>query len=493
MFLNPIRIVSAQKNPTSRRKSTLYYSFLKSGQKKSVCRKFFLDTLGIKQDVVYGALDKLTSGCIVSVDGRGFHKNHLRINEETVEEIKEHIKSFPAVLSHYCRQSTDRMYLEADLNMSIMYRLYVEMQRSKGKPCAKISKYRDVFLKEFNLGFFSPKKDQCDLCLSFSATPTVSQEQIQEHGDHVKRKETARDYKASIKQLATADSSGVASCFDLQKVLPCPHGEASIFYYKRKLSVYNLTFYNMSSQDVQCFMWPEYVSARGSNQIASCLWHYIHVRADQGKTVFYFISDNCQNRNRFVATMFWYCMKTMPTVDKIEHGFLEVGHTQNENDSVHSVIARADKRIPLYTPSQWATVAQGARRNKRPYSVKEMTAQDFFDFQVVSNRVKNLDYDEAGEKVKWSKIRAITFNQSESDVMIIRYDHKISKVDLMRRKRKSFEPEGQLDLVVLSDPVGVSEDKKKGFYFTVFFKPDSSCSPSVLPKPTSFEIKCKCK
>ena len=91
-------------------------------------------------------------------------------------------------------------------------------------------------------------------------------------------------------------------------------------------------------------------------------------------------------------------MKTMPTVDKIEHGFLEVGHTQNENDSVHSVIARAAKRIPVYTPSQWATVAQGARRNKRPYSVKEMSAQDFFDFKAISNRVKNLDYDEAGKK-----------------------------------------------------------------------------------------------
>ena len=215
---------------------------------------FFLDTLGIKQDVVYRALYKLTSGGIVSVDGRGFHKNHIRINDETVEEIKEHIKSFPAVPSHYCRQSTDRMYLEADLNMSIMYRLYVEMQRSKGKPCAKISKYSDVFLKEFNLGFFSPKKDQCDLCLSFSATPTPSQEQIQEHEDHLKRKETARDYKASIKQLAMADTLVVASCFDLQKVLPSSHGEASSFYYKRKLSVYNLTFCNMSSQDVQCFI-----------------------------------------------------------------------------------------------------------------------------------------------------------------------------------------------------------------------------------------------
>ena len=96
------------KKPTSRRKSSLYYSFLESGQKKSVCRKFFLYTLGIKQNFVYRALDKLTSGGIVSVDGRGFHKNHVRINDETVKEIKERIKSFLAVRSHDCRQSTDR-------------------------------------------------------------------------------------------------------------------------------------------------------------------------------------------------------------------------------------------------------------------------------------------------------------------------------------------------------------------------------------------------
>ncbi|GFR72538.1 transmembrane and TPR repeat-containing protein 2 [Elysia marginata] len=135
----------------------------------------------------------------------------------------------------------------------------------------------------------------------------------------------------------------------------------------------------MSSQDLQCYMWPEHISARGSNQIASCLWHYIQMHASLGKTVFNFISDNCagQNRNRFVDAMFWFCMKTMPVAAKIEHGFLEVGHTQNENDSVHSVIAQAAKRIPVYT----ATVARGERRNKRPYTVKEMTAQDFFDFR----------------------------------------------------------------------------------------------------------------
>ncbi|GFS27495.1 DNA repair protein rhp54 [Elysia marginata] len=170
------------------------------------------------------------------------------------------------------------------------------------------------------------------------ATPDPSQEQTQEHEAHLKRKETARDYKASIKGKATGDPTIVASCFDLQKVLPCPH-------------------------------------------------------------------DNCagQNRNTFVAAMFWFCMKTMPVVAKIEHRFLEVGHTQNENDSVHSVIAQAANRIPVYTPGQWATVARGPRRNKRPYAVKEMTAQDFFHFKAISKEIKNLDNDEDGEKSEMDK------------------------------------------------------------------------------------------
>ncbi|GFS06994.1 DNA repair protein rhp54 [Elysia marginata] len=313
------------------------------------------------------------------------------------------------------------------------------------------------------------------MCLSFSATPDPSQEQTQEHEAHLKSKETARDYKASIKGKANGDPTIVASCFDLQKVLPCPHGEASSFYYKRKLSTYNLTFYNMSSQDLQCYMWPEHISARGSNQIASCLWHHIQMHASLGKTVFNFISDNCdgQNRNGFVAAMFWFCMKTTPAVAKIEHGFLEVGHTQNENDSVHSVIAQVAKRIPVYTPGQWATVARGALRNKLPYAVKEMTAQDFFDFKAISKKIKNLDNDEDGEKVRWTKIRAITFNQSETDFMTIHYDDKVCRVDLMRRKRKSDEPEGQLDLQVLSDPAGVSEDNKKDLL--------SLCSSNLIP------------
>lgn len=463
------------KNPSSRRKFTLLYSFIKNNERKAICRSFFLDTLNIKQDVVYGALDKASEGGVVSLDQRGSHDKHVTVGEEIVEKIKEHIRSFPTIPSHYCRHDSNKMYLEAGLNISTMYRLYKDIEVSKGNTYATQSKYREIFNSKFNLAFFSPKKDQCDQCLSYTAIENPTEDEREKHNEHLKRKEKAREYKALIKEQATDNPFTVASCFDLQKVLQCPHGEASSFYYKRKLSVYNLTFFDMASHDVQCYLWPEHISSRGANQIASCLWHYIQMKVAGNTKEFYFISDNCsgQNRNRFIATMFWYCMNTLPSIDKIEHGFLEVGHTQNENDSVHSVISRASKRIPVYTPEQWASVVRGARRSKNPYSVKEMAGGDFFDWKIIAKGVKNFDYDTDGQKVKWTKIRAIVFDKADKNVMSIRYDDTTCKVDLMRRQRKSEDSNGQMVLQVLNEPVGVSQEKKSDLV--------SLCNSNLIP------------
>jgi len=77
-----------------------------------------------------------------------------------------------------------------------------------------------------------------------------------------------------------------AACFDLEKVLNCPYGEVSRFYYHRKLSVYNFTVYNLGTGDGSCYVWPEVVAQRGANEIASCLMDYIQLRAAQGTKIF---------------------------------------------------------------------------------------------------------------------------------------------------------------------------------------------------------------
>ena len=110
------------------------------------------------------------------------------------------------------------------------------------------------------------------------------------------------------------------------------------------------------------------------------------MHTDQGKAALHFITESVcwSDGNRFAAAIFGFCIKTMSILEKIEADI-----TQNETNSVHSVIAHDASRIPVYKPSQRVTVAQGAQiEYKRPYSVQEITAQDLCDFNEVLKEKK---------------------------------------------------------------------------------------------------------
>ena len=77
-----------------------------------------------------------------------------------VNEISDHIKSFPNVESHYCRKYSKKFYLlEEGLSVTKMYRLFLE---AKGYTSVNVSRqmYSKIFNTKNNLAFFKPKKDQ---------------------------------------------------------------------------------------------------------------------------------------------------------------------------------------------------------------------------------------------------------------------------------------------------------------------------------------------
>lgn len=84
------------------------------------------------------------------------------------------------------------------------------------------------------------------------------------------------------------------------------------------------------------------------------------MKVKEGVKSFIFWSDNCggQNRNKIIFLMYMYCSWKF-NVD-ITHIFLVVGHTQNEGDSIHSVIERKTRNVLIYTPDQ-------ATANAKPY------------------------------------------------------------------------------------------------------------------------------
>ena len=129
---------------TSRRTWSFQWHFHLSGQKIKVCKPFYMDTLGIKEETVRTACEKITEGILVE-DRRGKHGKHKKLPPNLRQGISDHINSFPRIESHYLRAQTKREYLEDDLNLAKMYDLYVDQCKERHQAFAKKWVYSEVF------------------------------------------------------------------------------------------------------------------------------------------------------------------------------------------------------------------------------------------------------------------------------------------------------------------------------------------------------------
>ncbi|KAJ8949696.1 hypothetical protein NQ314_008159 [Rhamnusium bicolor] len=431
----------------SRRVMTFFY-FLPNKDntgKIKVCKKFFLNTLDISSQVIKTVRNKMGNSGQIEEDKRGRVARNSKVSDETKRCVRRHINSFEAVDSHYCRKNSNRLYLPPTLSVSKMYDLYLEFCKDNSiSEIASESIYRQIFTHEFNISFFSPKKDLCDICHKYMTSDANEKFLIQEEFDkHLENKNLARDKKNIDKERASKELSFCAAVFDLQQILPVPKTDVGLAYYKLKLSNYNFTVYSLGTKDCYCYMWHECIANRGSSEIGSCLLLFITNQIkNNGVKEFSFYSDNCvgQNRNRFIFALYNYLSQKYQII--IRHTFLERGHTQNEGDSAHSVIERAAKNIPIYTPDQWITLVRTARRNK-PYHVQEITQENVYDLKdLLQKSTLNWEKDEINEKVLWQKIRIVESNVEFPNILLFKYEYSeehYKKINLLQKGRKRIE------------------------------------------------------
>ena len=143
----------------SRRKYSYKYIFIKDEANVRVCKEFYLSTIDISQRRIEWYHDKAARNEFM--DKRGKHTKPIT-PDDAKTFVREHIESFPRMPSHYCRASSSKEYLAADLNLTKMYNLYVERCSEKEMIPVKSYIYRNIFNTEFNIGFHIPKKDRCD-------------------------------------------------------------------------------------------------------------------------------------------------------------------------------------------------------------------------------------------------------------------------------------------------------------------------------------------
>lgn len=87
--------------------------------------------------------------------------------------------------------------------------------------------YYKIFTNNFNIGFFQPKKDQCEDCTSFgNATENDKAELKEKFHAHLKEKNLARQNKEDDKKFTPDNLYCIVSCivaiYDLQAAMPCP-------------------------------------------------------------------------------------------------------------------------------------------------------------------------------------------------------------------------------------------------------------------------------
>ena len=163
-----------------------------------------MNTLSVSHKTISGALKKRKSGTYSQEDQRGRHTPHNKTSDDRTNFVKQHIESFPTMESHYTRKDTHRRYLESSLNIRKKYNWYKEKCAQENEMPLSERKYRDIFCSEYNLSFFSPKKDQCSQCNAYQIKQVLgvaSESDERSFNKHIQRKNVLEKRSSMTKKL----------------------------------------------------------------------------------------------------------------------------------------------------------------------------------------------------------------------------------------------------------------------------------------------------
>lgn len=451
-----------------KRTNNAFYLITK-GKKYRVCKVFFKNTLCINNRPITTALSKKNKETNISLmtDNRGRHGKQPKIDDNIKEGAKQFIDSIPKIESHYTRAHSRRTFIDGSKTISDLHHDYVEICKEKKVPFINYVMFYRIFTQEHNISFFTPKKDMCDVCEAFkNSSPEEKEAKKDTYEKHHEEKRLSRLEKENDKK----NEELTVCVYDLQAVFQCPKGEISVFYYKSKLNVLNLTVYDVQKNTVECYVWDEANASRGVNEIGTCVFKYLEQIISNGtkdmNVVFY--SDNCagQQKNKFMVAMYLFAVQKFPNIKSITHKYLIRGHTQNEGDSAHSQIERQVRRElrkgPMYSPDAFISAIKSARKKSEPFRVNEMCFEDFYDWKNVCSQMSfAIQKDDENVPVKISEVKMIKV--IKDDARAIYYKNSYTEEEFKRaiviKKKKEIDNNIEVKKAYTTKP-GIAKRKK---------------------------------
>lgn len=373
----------------SRRVNSFNYYLRKENEPIKVCKKMFLNTLSIgewtarswkigdKQEDdaergLHTTAEKNEGNVADRNEEPSQDKKRRRLDVKRIECLKLFFETLPKMESHYCRSTSQKLYLEPEWkSKQELYELYSEDWCTERNVQPFSITYFDHYFNDMNLSLFKRKKDECDLCVAKNMNNVLEEEYLM----HQQKKKEAREEKQKDKE----SNSNKVYTMDLQAVLLCPKSNVSSLYYKTKLAVHNFTIYDIKTHAGYCFLWSEIEGTVGANEFSSIICSFAETQLshlEPGEELIFY-SDGCtgQNRNAILSS----ALLNFAVYHKIHvvQKYLERGHTQMEADSIHSCIERQLKNKVINVPADYVDIVKKSRKRPEPYRV-EYLEHDFF-------------------------------------------------------------------------------------------------------------------
>lgn len=369
-------VTEVNSNSKYHKKESRFYYLPKNNEEINVCRTFFLNTLGHKNDSVITELSRAIKRKALYGDvkeNRGGKKPKIDRNP-----IELHINSYNPAVSHYRRSNAPlAKYLPRTLTLNKMFSDF--KSKFPNHTCSK-EVYRQT-INSMNISFKFPKGDKCVECGIYEEKIKIYNNDVPENVKATYMNHKTKANKAIQKYQEDASQENTANVryysMDLQKVMLLPDmPKVKDSFFLSRLIAFNLTFAPLmkkSNFNSICVLWHEAYAGRDANNIVDAIATFIEKERDVQHLVLW--CDNCtsQNKNWIIFTALVTIVNCgFSNLESLTIKYLTKGHTHMSADGVHGNIEKQiKKQDAVYDFEDYKNVISGCRSNIEVHEVKK--------------------------------------------------------------------------------------------------------------------------
>lgn len=311
-----------------------------------VCKKFFMSIMLVKPTRLRSIVSAIRNGEHITEKRGGDRKSAKSAGKK--ELVRNFIKQLRGKETHYSRKKSKRIYLDANVNITKLWKMYNSTQDETDNKVSK-TMFRRIF-HTFNVGFRSPASDVCSYCYKMKHLIKTTTDPVKKTEYMTSKRVHSLRAAAFYKLMKTEVPDSKTLCFDLQQIQPLPKSPIQEAYYSRQIGLYCLCIVGIDGKNPSFYLWTEDQAGKGSIEVSSALLQHLEsLELPNNITTIRLFCDGCgaQNKNNFVLhTLMHFLLKTKSKVETIQITFPVRGHSFLPADRVFGQVEKLLRKQP---------------------------------------------------------------------------------------------------------------------------------------------------